>query len=356
MQKSDIRENLDQLLSVPKEKLKKFSSSGSSGIQSTTYQSEKELSANRAMQMLWWEWAGYFPGKKILQTGINPNRGLLKSFKDILFRTKYVQAFSHDEKDIVKLLVSLKGKKDYHFGGYASSLNVFADIALRNNIKDVEFDAAISWGDKLFDKYKRNIKEAFGCEVFETYGCSEGILVAAKKDLDYYYIMSPHVYVEIVDDYGNPVPNGEMGHVLLTRLDNYSMPLIRYKIGDLGSLLPLDLYPEERNMKFPLLQTIYGRSTDVIKTYSGKFMVVHSFTGIFEHIPEIKQFKIIQKDLNGIEIEYIEGLNFNNSILEKVESKIHEYLKESFIIKWKRVEVISPSPSGKPKLVESFLH
>lgn len=155
MRKSDIRQNLDNLLSIPKEKLIKFSSSGSSGIQGTTYQNEKELSANRAMQMLWWEWGGYYPGKKLVQTGINPNRSFLKSLKDVLFRTKYIQAFSHDEKDIEKLLKSLEGKKGFHFGGYASSLNVFAEIALRNNINNVHFDAAISWGDKLFEHYKK---------------------------------------------------------------------------------------------------------------------------------------------------------------------------------------------------------
>lgn len=163
------------------------------------------------------------------------------------------------------------------------------------------------------------------------------------------------MFVEIVDDEGNQLPDGEMGHVLLTRLDNYSMPLIRYKIGDLASILPKVSYPEKKDLNFPLLQEIYGRNTDIIKTSSGKFMVVHSFTGIFEHIPQIKQFKVIQKNLNCIEIEYIEGDNFEYSILEKVERKIHDHLKESFPIYWKKVDVISPSPSGKPKLVESLL-
>lgn len=354
--KESLRECQSQLIATNKENLIACKSSGSSGIQSTTYQNKKEQSSNRALQMLWWEWAGFFAGKRIIQTGINPSRGLLKKAKDLLFRTQYVSAFAHKEKDVITLLRSLQGEKGYHFGGYASSLNVFAEIARENGIANVRFDAAISWGDKLFDHYKRNIMESFGCKVYETYGCSEGILVAAKKDIDYYYIMSPHVYVEIVDDNGNDVPHGQWGHILLTRLDNYSMPLIRYKIGDLGSLLPMEDYPEKREMQFPLLKQIIGRSTDVVKTRSGKYMVVHAFTGIFEHIPEIRQFKVIQRDLDSLEIEVIPGKDFKRDLLIDVEQKIQSYLAEKFTINWREVSEITPSPSGKPRLVESYLN
>lgn len=355
LEKSDLRTCREELVLGEANNLIACKSSGSSGIQTTTFQNKSEQSVNRAIQLLWWEWAGYYPGKPLIQTGINPKRGVIKKLKDILFRTTYVAAFAHEEKEVVEILNNVRGKKNVHFGGCASSLNVFAEVARKHSINDVQFDAAISWGDKLFDHYKRNIKEVFNCEIFETYGCSEGILVASKKDLDYYYIMSPHVYVEIVDDNGNEVKDGEWGHILLTRLDNYSMPLIRYKIGDLGSLLPRSEYPKNREFKFPLLKEIIGRSTDVVKTPSGKKMVVHAFTGIFEHISEIQQFKITQRDLAGIEIEYIAGVNFNLSILKKIEEVILNHLNEDFLIHWKSVNEISPSPSGKPRLVECLI-
>jgi phenylacetate-CoA ligase len=356
MRKSDVKQHLGQLLSVPKEKLIKFSSSGSSGIQGVTYQSEKELSANRAMQMLWWEWAGYHPGKKLVQTGMDSNRSLLKKSKDILFRTKYVHAFKSQENELLKLFSELSNKSGFHLGGYASSLNVMAETALRHNLHDVHFDAAISWGDKLFDKYKKNIKEAFGCHVFETYGCAEGFLVAAKKDLDYFYIMSPHIYVEILDKDDNPVPDGEMGYVVLTRLDNYSMPLIRYYVGDLGIKLPHHKYPEKREMYFPLLERIIGRDTDVVRTRSGKHMIVHAFTGIFEYVPEIIQFRVIQRVLDEIEIEYIaDPAIFNEQVLTNIEKQITDNLAEKINITWSEVVQIPSTPSGKPQIIQSFI-
>ncbi|WP_123853761.1 phenylacetate--CoA ligase family protein [Chryseobacterium shandongense] len=82
MKKKVYKDNIDLLLSEDKDKLIKKMTSGSSGIQGITYMNIKEQDLNRAIQMLWWEWAGWKPGKPILQTGMTINRGLLKTFKD----------------------------------------------------------------------------------------------------------------------------------------------------------------------------------------------------------------------------------------------------------------------------------
>lgn len=353
--KNDLEKYQDEFTdpSFKKKDLIECKSSGSSGIQTTTYQTKNEQSANRAIQILWWEWSGYYFGKKIVQTGINTKRTLLKILKDFLLRTKYISAFAHSENQVVSLLKKISGKSNIHFGGYASSLNIFAEIAKRHEINNVCFDAAISWGDKLFNHYIDNIQNQFKCNVFDTYGCSEGFLVAAKKDLDYFYIMSPHIFLEIVDDNGHNVEPGKLGNILITRLDNFSMPIIRYKIGDIGSLLPIDEYPSDREMYFPILKELIGRDTDIIKTKSNNYMVVHSFTGIFEHIPEIKQFKVIQSNLNSITIEYITREGFDKKILENIDSQIISNLNEEIQIFWKKVDNISVSKSGKPILVES---
>jgi phenylacetate-CoA ligase len=83
--------------------------------------------------MLWWEWAGYRLGDPLIQTGINPHRPGIKKLKDIFFRTKYISAFSHSEKEVLKCLSSIGKSKNYTLVGYASSLYVMAKIAKKNN-------------------------------------------------------------------------------------------------------------------------------------------------------------------------------------------------------------------------------
>ncbi len=156
--------------------------------------------------------------------------------------------------------------------------------------------------------------------------------------------MSPNVYLEILDDDGNEVPDGQMGHVVVTSLVAKGMPLIRYKIGDLAIKLPKSEYPEKREVALPLLKKVIGRDTDLVKTRSGKYMVVHTFTGIFEHYPEIEQFCVIQEDLNGMRIQYIPRPEFQPDILEKITSKIQSYLNEpAFQIRFERVNDIPPN-------------
>lgn len=355
LHKEDIKSNMDLLIRGDKRNLIKYSSSGSSGIQGTVFMNKKGESIIRAIMLLWWEWAGYKFGKTTLQTGMTPGRGILKNAKDLILKIDYFTAFNISDSEILKRLKNFKNKNGCFLAGYPSSLNAIAEIAIKNSINDVRFDAAICWGDKLFDHYKKNIKHAFGSEVKEVYSCNEGFLIGAQKDLDYFYIMSPHVYVEIVDKNGIAVPDGQMGYVLLTRLDSFSMPLIRYYVGDLAIKLPREKYPEKREMHFPLLEKVIGRDTDIVYTTSGKYLIVHFFTGIFEHVPEILQFRVIQRELSSIEIEYIPAVNFEHTVIEKVERIIRDKLKGDLRILWRHVDHIPPTASGKPQLIQSFI-
>jgi len=347
-----LRDHADDLLCMPREKLIRNSSSGSSGFQSVVYWTRRQQSAVRATQLLWLEWAGYRFGAPILQTGITPNRGFVKSAKDRLTGTYYLQAFSHSREDAVAALGWASRQRDPFLVGYASSFYVLARFALELGI-EVKFKSALSWGDKLFPHYRKTIREAFGCEVFETYGSAEGLMMAAQKDLDQLYLMTPNVHLEITDDEGKPVPDGEMGHVVVTDLNAWAMPLIRYRIGDLAIRTPAAERPASTALSLPLLKKVVGRETDIVRTPGGRRLVVHAFTGIFEHHPEISQFCVIQDDLSGIRIHYIEGKGFHAGLLDGIAERIREAVQEPFGISFEKVEDIPPTPSGKPQLIVS---
>ncbi len=353
--KNTVNDDLADILTCPKEKLIASYSSGSSGTQGVVYMDKHEQSTTRAIQTLCWEWGGYYLGKPLVQTGMTLDRGPIKKIKDLFLKTRYCSAFGLAEGQVRKILDRQRKQSNYHLGGYASSLYILASTAIEIGIKDVSFDAALSWGDKLFSHYRQKIKDAFGCRVFDIYGISEGMVIAAQKDLEYYYIFSPHVYLEILDNNDNEVPAGTLGRVVVTRLDGYSMPLIRYSTGDLAIKLPLDKYPTKKEFGFPLLERIIGRDTDIVRTASGKYMIVHFFTAIFEHYPQIKQFKVIQRDLGSIEIEYIRGREFNTAALKSIENQVNNYLNEEYPICWKEVSTIYPTKSGKPQIIQSLL-
>ena len=325
--------------------------SGSSGEQGEFYLDREAFSKIIAAQTFYWEWAGYNFGKKAIQTGINPERGFKKQIKDKLLFIKYSNAFRIEKKVIRDTLNQFRNKRNVFFIGYPSSIYSYAKIAKESSINDISFNSIISLGDKMFPHYRSLIEDQFNTEVFDTYGAAEGLMIAGECSEHKYHTLSSHVYVEILDAYGNKVPDGTLGQVVVTSLDNFLMPLIRYKIGDLA------VKSRERNKckcgrSLPVIENIIGRDTDILFTPKLKVLVVHFFTGIFEHFPEIQQFQAVQFEKGGkINIRYIKGINFSEMTLINIKDKIFDRAKEKFPLDFHNVSKIASSPSGKPQII-----
>lgn len=351
MTKHDLRDSVDELVVGDRSRLVASPSSGSSGIQSTVYMTPREVSRTQAYQTLLWEWAGYRLGTPLLQTGMTPDRGAVKAVKDRLLRTTYVPAFGLDDEDALEVITGRGARRSRHFGGYASSLYVVARAASSAGI-DQHFDSVISWGDKMFPEYRSLIERTFRTKVYDTYGTTEGLVIAGQRDVEQYYVLSPHVVVELLDDEDRPVPDGELGRVVVTRLDSRAMPLIRYSLGDLAIAAEASAQAE---LGFPVLERIVGRDTDIVETPSGRHLIVHTFTGIFEFFTQIQQFRVVQEHRDGITVEYIPGDGFQPGVLTALEQRLREIVREPFAIDWTEVDHIPSTPSGKPQIVASTL-
>lgn len=356
LKKGDIKDHFSDLISArfSDKYLIEEKSSGSSGVQGSVLMTKTESFDAIAHQTYLWGLSGYSPGDRLLQLGITPKRDGLKKLKDIFFRVNYQSSFNIDEREVVKTLQKYQHNKDAFFGGYASGLYEYARIAKKNGLEGVHFKAVISWGDKMFDHYRSLIETVFNTTVYDTYGCTEGLMIAGQCAQKKYHLLTPHLYVELLDEFNQEVNPGEWGRVVVTRLDAFAMPLIRYHLGDLA----FKASPEEGcscGLPFPLLGKIIGRDTDVVRTPSEKALIVHFFTGIFEHVPEIKQFRVVQDNLSSFFIEYISDLSDTDvkPVLERLRNEMSTKAKESLAVNFVRVNQIPPTASGKPQIIST---
>jgi phenylacetate-CoA ligase len=251
------------------------------------------------------------------------------------------------------VLESLEGKADVYFGGYASGLYAYACIAEQYRLKTT-FRSVISWGDKMFPHYRKKIEKVFNTKVFDTYGCTEGIIVGGQCKAGNYHILTPHVYLELLDDNNNPVKPGSIGNVVVTRLDGRSFPLVRYKLGDLA----IKAEDDKRctcGMHYPQLSMIVGRETDIVYTPKDNPLIVHFFTGIFEHEQDIRQFRVTQFENKDILIEYITDVDDHSAILERLTDMMNRRAGEVLPVNFCRVSHIPATKSGKPQIVLSHL-
>ena len=353
--KDDLRSNPTSIQINNKKNVTRIYSSGSTGVSTWVSMDKIDLMSIQSLSIHLWELCGYKLGNPILQTGISPKRSRLKKMKDLFFGVHYVSAFTLSKDDLKKICSRLSRNIKYTLVGYPSSLNIIAEYIIENNI-NLKLKTIIGLGDKLFDHYKKNIEKAFGCKIHETYGSSEGFQIGFQADLDYMYLYTPQVYLELLDDKNNPVKEGEIGNVVVTRLENKHMPLIRYKLGDLAIMLPKEKYPINRKFNFPLIEKVIGRNTDVVILPDNRKLIVHSFTGIFEYIPEIKQFKIIQKNRKSMTVQFIPDDNFTKEVLQNCKLKLQKIINNNnFKIFFEEVSVIEGKRSGKPQIIESYI-
>lgn len=355
LKKSTYKENIEFFLTKDKNSsgLTSIMSSGSTGPPSHVYFSKEELGNNRSLQILWWEWAGYNFGNSLLQTGVNMNRSREKAIKDKLLNTRYISAMSHSEKDILSELKLLQSNPRDHFVAYASSIFLFAKTALENGIIDVKFKSIVSLGEKLLPQFRETIEKAFSCKVYDTYGASEGFLIASQCSSGNYHIMSPHVLVEILDDEGVEVKPGEMGRVVLTGLDNFTTPLLRYEVGDLA--IKGDEKPCSCGLELPQLKEIIGRLTEFLVTPNGKYITVQNVVRVMKHFPDVDQFKMVQKKTDSFEVIYIKSPNSESVDELGIKLMFEDVFEEPLIITFHSVSQLPKAKSGKFQLIENHI-
>ncbi|MCS5488986.1 phenylacetate--CoA ligase family protein [Algoriphagus limi] len=351
LKKQSFRDNLEFFITEKNvKKLIAITSSGSTGPPSKVFFDKKVLSNNRALQILWWEWASYEFGNSILQTGVNMNRSKEKAIKDKLLNTRYISAMSHSEEEILKELDHLQKNPRDHFVAYASSLYLFAKTAINHKFTSIRFKSVISLGEKLLPEFRETIETAFSCKVFDTYGASEGFLIASQCSEGNYHIMSPHVVVELLDDYDREVKPGQVGRVILTGLDNFTTPLIRYELGDMAVKSKLKKCP--CGMELPLLGEVIGRQTEFINTPSGKYITVQNVVRVLKNFPEIDQFKVVQNKKGEIRILYVLNKEYNLLNHSEVKIMFEEVFSESLDLSFEKVSFLPKAKTGKFQLIE----
>lgn len=324
------------------------STSGSTGKNFFVQEDAQTAGWYRASIMLALEWAGWSIGDPQMQTGMTLKRTFDRRMKDFFLRCFYVSAFDLSDQALTRNLNLLERHNIHHLWGYPGSLFLLAQQALKQGWNQ-PLKTIVTWGDTLYPQYRRTIEQAFKTQVYDTYGCGEGFQVSAQcgQGMNYHQHMLD-VVVEYLGDDGKPVPAGQPGDVVITRLHAGPMPLIRYRVGDVASG-SFERCPCGRG--FNLMGDIQGRDTDIITTPSGNRLLVHFFTGTLEFFPEIDSFQIVQNETGSIELYVVTSGVISTDTQQRIISALHSRGADDLKIQIELVNNIPLSKSGKRRFV-----
>lgn len=190
---------------------------------------------------------------------------------------------------------------------------------------DYKPKAFLSSALQLSGELRRELETEYNCPVIDFYSLNETgpIAFSLPDNPEYFQILPTDIYVEIVDNNGRRLPEGEYGEITVTGGRNPYFPALRYKTGDTGAIF----YNHKFDGKTPLLKILDSRKPVIFSTNSGNMINSVDIGRIFRKYPiyrhQVIQNKdkslIINLDAKNISIYKDEIINeiftlFNNDI------------------------------------------
>jgi len=206
------------------------------------------------------------------------------------------------------------------------------------------------------------VRKMFNLELLEIYGSVEfGHLAFECNEHCGLHMITDGAYIEFVDRNGEYVSPGEQGEIIVTELYNRAMPLIRYRIGDVG--IPTDeKCPCGRS--WPLIKSIQGRINDRVILPSGREISwLHFYHHFYKELEKnafsISQYQIIQDQKNRITFKVVKGREFEPEMLERIKNNLEMYfakLGENVEVVTQVVKEIAGERTGKRRILISKLN
>ena len=248
-------------------------------------------------------------------------------------------------------------KKFDYINGYTSSIVLFAKFLQKKNIvlKTIcpTLKVCMVTSEMLLEEDKLLLEKQFEIPIINEYGASELDLIAFQNPSGQWQVNSETLFVEILDDNNQPVPNGTSGRIVITSLFNKAHPFIRYDIGDIGIL------DEKSTPKKPILKKLIGRTNDIAILPSGKKSPGLTFYYVTKSIIEddgnVKEFIIKQTQIDHFEVEYVSESELNEAQIENINKAVSQYLEPNLHFTFSRKITLERSNRGKLKQFSSFL-
>lgn len=360
MTKDIIRENGEGIRAVNygDNELKKNSTSGSSGDALHFFSDNKLDHIRQAIIMRGSYWAGYqFGDPSLLIWGSVADVNKAKNLKTklahsvLLFNQKILSSFAMKESDIERHIETLNSFRPTLVTGYPSSLDAISVSLSKKSILKHSPKGVITSGETLFEHQRERIESAFGCKVTNRYGTREvGSIASECTHQNGLHVHQDHVVVEILNEKLEPCKPGELGELVVTDLNNFGFPLIRYRIGDLA-VKSNKLCSCGR--PYELLERVEGRVFDLIVGGNGNRVPGNYFTLYFRKIPGIDQFQVNQKKDLSIKVLLKTNSAFTHAAEAKVKEGMLDKLGLDTKVEIEIVERIEPTASGKHRWVIS---
>lgn len=303
-------------------------------------------------------WTGFNPWTKSLWIWTthpsNNIKGFFKRIKhlfiEFLLNRRYIHSMDISDiklRDWIKIIENGDFKVIYCHGGstryFIEKLDEW-EIKLSTNLKSIYYSAS-----ELDNRNK--MEKIFKVPVYNQYGMTEILSVAEECSHKNMHIAIDSVYLELI-----PVKGTNFGEIVITSLERYGFPLIRYKTGDIAFL------NKERccdcGLSYPIMDFLPTRTFGTLINKNGEMvtpliankiseLLIQDKIRQFQPVQNTKQELLFKITSNGREISEITKVK----LIELIDRK----LNIDSAIKYEKVTELPRTKEGKYWIIRNQL-
>jgi phenylacetate-CoA ligase len=258
-----------------------------------------------------------------------------------------LSAFRMEDAEIEAYIDLINRSRAEHLMAYSDAAHRVAQYILKHDRKVRPLKSVMACAATLTENMRHVISSGFGgARVHNTYGSRDCGSMASECSRGAFHIFENRVVLE-----AGPNGAGRAGPILVTLLENYGFPLIRYEIGDMGT------YSGETcgcGIPTRLLSSVEGRDIEFLFTSSGGYISPIYFRhliGVVHNPGVIRQFQIVQHTMDHVELKLVAEPGAADKLLQNSVAKIRRdlvaVLGQRMTLKIEMVESIPASGSGK---------
>lgn len=358
LNKAEMRRNIDAM--QWKESpggLTRYNTGGSSGEPLVFYFDRRRQAYDAAARALTHRWWDIDVGDKELYLWGSPleitKQDKIKDLRDRLTNDLLISAFEISARKIPGFVEQFEKFKPKCVFGYPSTIALFCEMAAKQNYRLDKLGVAVvfSTAEVLYDHQRETISTGFGgVPVVDGYGSREGGFISHECPEGSYHVMDPNYVIEYIKD-GKPVQPGEDGEIVITHLDAWGMPFVRYCTGDVTSPVSGTC---ACGRTFSRMTKVQGRTTDFVVTPDGRWQHALSVIYVVRDIEGVAEFKILQEDVDDVRVllkthPELYPEDGNSRIIKGIKKRMGDAVQVSV----EMVDAIPRDASGKYRYVVS---
>jgi phenylacetate-CoA ligase len=218
--------------------------------------------------------------------------------------------------------------------GYSSAICMLAEMFERHGLK-LDVTAVFPGSETVFDHHRQKIETIFNTDVYDWYGQQERVSAIGQCEYKTYHVIEDYSITELLNLDGQT-------EIVGTHLENYKMPLLRYRTGD--TVLPRD-FDCPCGRRYRTVDRVLGRMGQYILTPDGRKITVVTY--MLQHFHKVHEAQFVQDHPDALTVKLVTADDFNDDDRQNVVNLTKSYISPTMDIHVQLVNTIPRTRSGK---------